>query len=251
MSLYLTEHFYSLQGEGRYIGTPSVFIRLAGCNFQCEGFDCKLPSPLDGSTLIGCDTIRAVNKKHFGHTWTNATSGELIELYKSHNPTLDKRVHCVITGGEPTLYFDDRLYEFALWLNSNGIKTTVETNASIKIDFDKYPDYKQFAYSMSVKLSNSGEPYKKRVNPEALKAISNYSECWYKFVIDKANIEALKGEIEEIKAICDIPVYCMPSGGNMETLKSNAEATFLFCMENKFNYTDRIHIRVFNDKEGI
>ena len=33
-----SEIFYSIQGEGRWMGTPSVFIRLFGCNFECRGF---------------------------------------------------------------------------------------------------------------------------------------------------------------------------------------------------------------------
>ena len=34
----VAELFYSLQGEGQYIGTPSIFLRVFGCNFQCQGF---------------------------------------------------------------------------------------------------------------------------------------------------------------------------------------------------------------------
>ena len=34
----VAELFYSLQGEGQYLGTPSIFLRVFGCNFQCAGF---------------------------------------------------------------------------------------------------------------------------------------------------------------------------------------------------------------------
>ena len=34
----IAELFYSIQGEGRYMGVPSVFLRTFGCNFKCEGF---------------------------------------------------------------------------------------------------------------------------------------------------------------------------------------------------------------------
>ena len=38
MQLKIAEIFYSLQGEGRWAGVPSVFMRTFGCNFQCRGF---------------------------------------------------------------------------------------------------------------------------------------------------------------------------------------------------------------------
>ena len=34
----VAEIFYSIQGEGRFMGVPSVFLRTFGCNFKCEGF---------------------------------------------------------------------------------------------------------------------------------------------------------------------------------------------------------------------
>ena len=41
MKLKVSELFYSAQGEGRYVGVPSVFLRTFGCNFTCSGFGCK------------------------------------------------------------------------------------------------------------------------------------------------------------------------------------------------------------------
>jgi organic radical activating enzyme len=34
----VSEIFYSAQGEGRFVGVPSVFLRTFGCNFKCAGF---------------------------------------------------------------------------------------------------------------------------------------------------------------------------------------------------------------------
>ena len=41
MKIKVSELFYSLQGEGRFVGVPSVFLRTYGCNFKCAGFGCK------------------------------------------------------------------------------------------------------------------------------------------------------------------------------------------------------------------
>ena len=66
--VYLVEHFYSIQGEGRYIGKPSLFFRFGGCNMKCEGFGCKEKTP-SGEYILGCDTVYAVNKEHFSSNW--------------------------------------------------------------------------------------------------------------------------------------------------------------------------------------
>ena len=38
MKLRYSEAFYSVQGEGKYVGVPSVFLRTFGCNFRCMNF---------------------------------------------------------------------------------------------------------------------------------------------------------------------------------------------------------------------
>ena len=41
----VTEVFYSVQGEGQFVGVPSVFLRVFGCNFKCEGFGMPVGEP--------------------------------------------------------------------------------------------------------------------------------------------------------------------------------------------------------------
>lgn len=50
MKIRLSEIFASVQGEGRFTGMPTIFVRFFGCNLQCNGFGQKCPT--DPSTYI-------------------------------------------------------------------------------------------------------------------------------------------------------------------------------------------------------
>ncbi len=225
----ISEIFYSIQGEGKYSGNLSVFIRVGGCNLTCPGFGKN-----------GCDSFYAVDKK-YKNEWQYLSIDEIkdkIKKYLKFSPNL------VITGGEPGLYFD-RLYPLVEWFSGN---ITIETNATIAPDFKKYPEFKKVSFAMSVKLSNSGEEYKKRVKKQAIKTIAkNAKKSFFKFVINAD----LKEEIEEITKNIDLPIYCMPLGESKEELEKNAPFVFDFCLKNGYRYSDRIHIRLFGKKRGI
>ena len=225
----ISEIFYSIQGEGKYSGNPSAFLRVGGCNLTCPGFSEK-----------GCDSFYAVDKK-YKNEWQSLNLEEIkneIKKYLKFNPDL------VITGGEPGLYFE-KLYPLVEWFSGN---ITIETNATISPDFEKYPLYKKVVFAMSVKLSNSGEEYKKRVKKEAIKNIEkNAKKSFFKFVIDRD----LKEEIKDITSETDLPIYCMPLGSNKEELEINAPFVFDFCLKNGYRYSDRIHIRLFGKKRGV
>ena len=46
MKLRYSEAFYSVQGEGRFVGVPSVFLRTFGCNFRCLNFGLDRSEPM-------------------------------------------------------------------------------------------------------------------------------------------------------------------------------------------------------------
>ncbi len=94
----INEIFYSLQGEGRFTGTPAVFIRFAGCNLKCQF----------------CDT------KH--DTFTEMSEEDIIAEVSKY-PTS----HIVITGGEPTLQLTATLVDK---LHAAGKFIQIETNGT-------------------------------------------------------------------------------------------------------------------------
>ena len=54
-SLRITEIFYSLQGEGRYVGLPTVFVRLTGCPLRCVY--CDTEYAFTGGSILMMDQI--------------------------------------------------------------------------------------------------------------------------------------------------------------------------------------------------
>ena len=252
--LYLVESFLSFQGEGKYTGSPSVFFRFGGCNFTCKGFKVSYKNPKTDEESFGCDSFFAVDKG-FKNEWENIENIEqLKEKLHLHMKSINYKPNIVITGGEPLLYFKNRIfYDFIKYLLSEKFNIHIETNASVEINFDEYPLYKELVYAMSVKLENSGENRQKRINKKAIdKICKNAKEAFFKFVIDKNMILQAEKEIKEIVSYHEEQeIFCMPIGKDKKELANNAKAVLDFCVRNGYNYSDRTHVRIYNDKKGV
>ncbi len=251
--LYLVEHFYSIQGEGKYTGVPSLFFRFGGCNMRCEGFGC-VETLADGSERVGCDTLYAVDKQAFGDTWQSIeTFKQLMEIFQNY--TLPSDVDVIFTGGEPLLYANDPiLVAFVEYLIAHHHRVTFETNSAVAVDFERYPVYKSCVYALSVKLSNSAEPYAKRVRPDIFNNIITHAdESFFKFTVDAAGLESgLDDEIEAIVMSAQkTDVTCMPKGGSKEEVESNTQAVIAYCKHKGFRYSDRLHIRIWDQNKGV
>ncbi len=250
---YLTEQFFSIQGEGKYAGVPSYFLRTGGCNLSCPGFGAEYE--VDGEVRLGCDTYFAVDS-YFAKTWIKVDdSKKMIASLQNEFEKIGYKPHMVITGGEPLMYHNDKVfYAIILWLMDEGIHITFETNGTVEIDFEKYPAYKQCTFALSLKLENSGESASKRIVPQALNNIKTYAkEAFLKFTIDKKLVETTAiDEINKIREILpELNVFCMPVGESRDTIWHNDRAVFEFCMKYNFRYSDRLHIRVFDTTQGV
>lgn len=254
--LYLVEDFLSIQGEGKYAGVSSIFFRFGGCNFSCAGFNVAKKSPNDNNILVGCDSLFAVNSAFKGNWKKIFDSKELTNILASHEKPLNYIPHVVVTGGEPLINYKNlAFYNFIFEAIKTKHKITVETNASIELDFEKYPIYKELVFSMSVKLENSFEPKEKRLNFGAISQIcDNAKEAFFKFVVDEQSIKD-KSAITQIKEIVEnyknVPIYCMALGKDEKELVKNSLSVVNFCIENGYNYSDRVHVRIWNDKVGV
>ena len=262
MSLPIDEIFLGIQGEGSRMGVPSIFVRTGGCNLTCEGFGCSMVSALDEETVIkGCDSIHAVNTKHFKHTWNYYDSGiDLINdinlnINSDYNHGNAEKPDIIFTGGEPLIHHKDTvMIDVIEYYTSRGHRVFFETNATIPIDFKTFDAYKNVSFSMSVKMSASGEEEHKRWKPEVANEYLRYTTgSYFKFVLSKKSIKKETNEIFDY--LEKIPtfgiVYCMPLGETADEVKSNAQEVYEFALKMGLRYSDRIHIRVYNDLRGV
>jgi len=250
----IVEKFYSLQGEGSETGKPSIFIRLGGCNLTCSGFGCKFKSPLTGEELVGCDSHFAVNSKHFRQEWDYIeTFQEMVNVIDVEMPKDSPYMKplIVFTGGEPLLYATSQIMLDTLdYYVSRGYEVWFETNGTIDIDFKEYPIYNEVNFAISPKLSNSGEDKSKTFKPNICNnLLKNTKKSFFKFVITPESIN------EVVEFLNATPyygqVYVMPQGSTIQELNENSKFVFEYAMKMGFFYSDRIHIRVFDDLQGV
>jgi 7-carboxy-7-deazaguanine synthase len=250
--IYLVEHFFSIQGEGRRLGTPSIFLRFGGCNMKCPGFQTLVPTP-DGKSVVGCDTAYAVFTKEFKQTWSKIESAdELLAIVASYK--LKYKADIVLTGGEPLIYADSAiLTEFLESAVQEGHEVTFETNGSLDVDFKTYPIYKYCRFALSVKLACSGEDKALRINYSVLKnIIENAKDSFYKFTLPVDNLSDAATEIHTIiNSNEKIDTYCMPMSDSRKNLEERCENVIEFCKQEGYNYSDRLHIRIWDEIQGV
>lgn len=220
---------------------------------KCIGFGCT-ESADNGVRVVGCDTVYAVNKEHFSHKWVEIKNkDELINILSLYD--LPEGVDIVLTGGEPLINANDIVFiEFLEALVEAGHRITFETNGSLAVDFEKYSVYKECIFALSIKLSNSQEPYKKRVRGDIIHSLaSNAKDAFFKFSIDADSITlALEDEISDItQHSLKTKVYCMPVGGNKQEVELNTPPLIEFCKSKGYNFSDRLHIRIWDDNKGV
>ena len=241
----------TIQGEGKKVGTISTFIRFGKCNMRCPEFGVEYETP-SGVKKYSCDSFYAVDPS-FKDKWDNYTSSEqIIKETKKFLPK-NQKSDIVITGGEPLLYWNDKEFQALLkYYIENDYAVTIETNGSLNIKLSE-PYQKKILFSISVKLSNSGESEKKRINITTLTDIINFcDDAYLKFVIGADFLDQASIEIDDILSkIPAVETYIMPLGDDAYTIDKNSEAVINLAIKKGFKYSDRLHIRVWNNKRGV
>lgn len=228
----IVEVFQSMQGEGKNIGRPSIFVRFWNCNLRCR-FKGK-----------ECDTPYAVNKDKDKTKMLDEQ--QLVDLIQDF-----KTKHIIFTGGEPTLY-QSYIEAVMRILHSISIAYTaeVETNGTIplQLEFSKCIDL----FNISVKLKSSNqlnERYDKlRINHNALVSFPN-GRTYFKFVISSDN------DIKEILSLTKkypyYLVYLMPEGITREDIIKHSPEVVNICIKYGFIFSPREHIIIWDKKRGV
>jgi len=276
----IAELFYSLQGEGKYVGTPSVFLRTFGCNFTCGGFGMpkgdmsnerfkiqpEQYKKYDDLPLVhtGCDSYASWDVR-FKHLSPLMTTKDITDKIVDMLPNKQwKNEHLVITGGEPLLGWQRSYEELLAHDNMKGLRyVTFETNGTQKLtdDFKKflfnYSNKKglgdtEFTFSVSAKLSASGESWDDAVIPEVVNTYNNYGTVYLKFVIDKdSDIEEVERAVKAYRDYgLDCDVYLMPVGGTDVKYFSNYKAVAEMAMKKGWKYSPRLQVDIWRNAWG-
>jgi len=275
----IAELFYSVQGEGRYMGVPSVFLRTFGCNFSCKGFGMPrgelsteaedisevvhLYNKYEELPLVstGCDSYASWHPsfKDLSPMLTSEAITDRIMEIIPHGEWHDE--HLVITGGEPLLGWQ-RAYPDLL--NNPKMKAlkeiTFETNGTQKLtpEFKGYLTKwnsevgKELTFSVSAKLPASGEKWEEAILPEVVCEYEQVGTTYLKFVV--ATEEDVKDAERAVKQFREAGfkghVYLMPVGGVESVYNLNAKAVALAAMKRGWRYSDRLQVPLFKNEWG-
>lgn len=225
----LAEIFYSIQGEGRLVGTPSIFIRTSGCNLRC----------------VWCDTPYTSWHPQ-GEAWDLAEILAEAERYPAR--------HVVITGGEPLL--DPEIEELTVRLKEKGYHMTIETAATL------FKPVVCDLLSMSPKLANS-TPWKRgngrfarmheqrRLNFAVMQQLMDCYEHQFKFVVERRrDFTEIEEVLSRLQGVDRSRVLVMAQAKSKKALREKAPWIVGLCKKHGFSYTPRLHIELYGNRRG-
>lgn len=275
----ISELFYSVQGEGRYMGVPSIFLRTYGCNFKCGGFgmprgelsdEREKVNPEDYTeygalplVTTGCDSYASWDPR-FKHLSPSRDIDTIVSDIMELLPFKEWRdEHLVITGGEPLLGWQKAFPKLLSHPNMGNLKEiTFETNGTQPLHPELatyleewswpevYPGFeREVTFSVSAKLSCSGEKAEDAIKPEVVVGYEKVGYTYLKFVIateDDAK-EALAAVEQYRDAGFTGPVYFMPVGGVESVYHLNNRNVADLAMKNGVRYSDRLQVPLFKN----
>lgn len=279
----VSEIFYSAQGEGRFVGVPSVFLRTFGCNFKCAGFgmpkgelsdeiapiakNVQLYKTFEELPLVntGCDSYASWHPD-FKHLSPYYSIDELVDKLLALTPNgkwvqaNGNDVHLIITGGEPLLGWQQLYPALLAHPRMKDLRNiTFETNGTQPLheEFKEFLEEWYFAqreitFSVSAKLSASGEKWEDAIRPDVVEGYQQYGYVYFKFVVDKLeHFDEIEQAVKAYRAMgIDAPVYVMPVGGVVSVYDNNRIHIADEALKRGYYYSPRLHVDLWGNGWG-
>lgn len=274
MSIKISEIFYSVQGEGKFTGVPSIFMRTFGCNFRCQGFGMPAGQKTSIVSAInpaeyqnyrdlplvseGCDSYPAVYpqfKKLSPLKTIEQIASEVVSLLPFKEW---KREHLVITGGEPLLAGWQKQYPELLKHETmaNLTDITFETNGTQQLSSHLVSELgqigKSVTFSVSPKLSCSGEAKSEAIQPNTVVSYQTVGDVYLKFVVaTPTDVSEALAAVEEYRAAgFNGEVYLMPVGGIENTYNLHRRAVADLALQHGLRFSDRLQVSLYKNDWG-
>jgi 7-carboxy-7-deazaguanine synthase len=222
----ISEIFESIQGEGPWAETRSLFVRTSGCNLRCWF----------------CDTPYT-SWQPDGTSWT---LGQLcLRIEQSPAPDV------VITGGEPMLV--EQVVPLTEFCRSIGKRITIETAGTI--DRPVISDL----MAISPKLKNSiptdavwtSRHDRTRHQPDVIHEFLRRYNAILKFVVDsEADLQEIETYLQEFPESRPDQVWLMPQARTREQLAEKVDWVRQAAVQHGFQFSSRLHIERFGNRRG-
>jgi 7-carboxy-7-deazaguanine synthase len=222
----IAEFFQSIQGEGEFAGTPSVFVRTTGCNLRCWF----------------CDTPYT--------SWEPEGTHESWQQLAERILACDC-LHVVVTGGEPLLQPD--IVPLTECLARAGRFVTIETAGTV------HRPAHAALMSISPKRPNSTPSdalWSKRHDAlrDRIDVVSQMTREYryqLKYVIDSPeDVTDVDVHVARIGGITPDRVFLMPQGTDVSELREKTEWLQGEAARRGYSVSPRLHIELFGNRRG-
>lgn len=225
----ISEVFYSVQGEGMLLGTPSVFVRTSGCNLRC----------------VWCDTPYT--------SWAPEGSEQTVDSILEEARRYPAR-HAVVTGGEPMIA--PGIEELTAGLRALGLHVTVETAGTV------FAALVCDLMSISPKLANStpwerdggrwaAQHERRRIDIAVLRELMERYAYQLKFVLAQPEDLAEVRTIVERTGAARERVVLMPEGTDPDVLRARGPWLVEIAKQEGFRFSPRLHIELWGNRRGV
>lgn len=241
--LNIAEIYVSVQGEGPCIGVPAIFLRLAGCNFDCTW-------QVNGK-VQHCDTRWA--KKSGKSMSINEVLLEIFSLREKYKVST-----LIVTGGEPALQAEPLMRVLQVLRNENNhfYHIDIESNGTMPKhctkDLSKLTTWLRLFDHYVV----SPKPQTKLYDLSIFYKESDKTKFFLKFVYDETpeSLPWIIGTILWVQSYCGLTpenIILMSAGVNAKELRERDKRTIEICKEHNWRFSPRVHSYIWGLKKGV